>query len=120
MTPSGLDMPDVDGHRLARHEMHGNRVAGERVDAEEIVGPRRLALEGEAPVAHDDGGAGGGVGEEGELTPGDVHHSRADLVEGEGVARAHPRPTTPAPRPMIPTVRGRPGRISRREVKVRP
>src|SRR5688572_32837522 len=70
--------------------MHRNRIARERIDAEDVVAARRLALEREAAVAEDDLGLRRGVVEESELAPRDVHHARADLVEDQAIAGLHP------------------------------
>ena len=86
----GLDVLHVERHRLACDEVHGDRVAGECVDAEKIVAPRRLPLEGQAAVAHHQLRFRSGIAQEGELVPRDVDHARADLVENQPVAWLHP------------------------------
>src|SRR2546423_14459392 len=46
----GLHMPEIDPERLARDEMHRDRVAREGVDREHVEVLRRLAPEGQARV----------------------------------------------------------------------
>ena len=84
----GLDVLEVHAHGLARDQVHGYRVAGEGVDDQHVVLLRGFALHGEARIAEHGIDPGLAVGNEFEITAGNLDHLRIDFVKTHGVAGA--------------------------------
>src|SRR6185437_8103916 len=67
--------------------MHGNRVAGESVDCEDIEILARLPFEGQARVAHQYRLIRRAVADESEETAGDAAYQRVDFINAKHIVR---------------------------------
>ncbi len=80
-------MTEVKFDRLPREQMDRDGVPGERINDEEMVPLRRLALERKTPVTENDFDRAATVPQERELVPRELFHERVDLIEAEHISR---------------------------------
>src|SRR5512143_1167534 len=83
---AGFQMAEVEFQGLLRKQVDGNGIAGEGVDNQEIVMPRRFVFKGQSPVAQYDLDLAGTICEIGEFAPRHLLNERVDLVEPEDVS----------------------------------
>ena len=83
---AGLHVPPIDAERFRRDEVHGYRVARERVDHQHVEILLRLALERQARVAQLDLDGRLAVAKVGEVALRDVEDGRIDFVEAIDIA----------------------------------
>ena len=83
---AGPKVPLVELERLRREQVYRDGVAGEGIQGEYVVLPRRLGREGEARVAEHYIDSGGRVREVGEVGARQLYDLRVDVVEAERVA----------------------------------